>query len=186
MLVPQVTPSKERPMKLVSSSLAVALVALALLFAPAPAAAQLEKVEGKSFDGAYVRDFYLEGNSIPTQKRNTVMLKDGSGRRLVFSLLDTTGYSAEIQAKYIGMLIVERPLVLGNSKVPPGAYGFGLKKPQPPEGPGTLYVYDVGGAKVAEAPASHDAAIARPVPLQVVTEGGKSRLYAGRHWVEIQ
>jgi hypothetical protein len=173
-------------MKLASSSLVVALVAGALSGAAAPAAAQLSKVEGKPFDAAYVRDFYLEGNSIPTQKRNTVMLKDKDGKRLVFSLLDTTGYSAEIQAKYVGMLIVERPLTLGSAKLAPGAYGFGLTKPQPPEGPGTLFVYDVGGARVAEAQAAHDAAIARPVPLQVVTEGGKSRLYAGRHWVEIQ
>ncbi len=173
-------------MKLASSSLAVALTTAALLSTPSPAAAQLEKVEGKAFDAAYVREFYLEGNAIPTQKRNTAMLKDKDGKRLVFSLLDTTGYSAEIQAKYAGMLIVERTLTLGGAKVAPGAYGFGLQKPQPPEGPGTLRVYDVGGAKVAEVAAAHDAAIARPVPLQVVTEGGKSRLYVGRHWIEIQ
>jgi hypothetical protein len=173
-------------MKLASSSLAVALAAAALLSVPVPAAAQVEKIEGKAFDSAYVRDFYLEGNSIPTQKRNTVMLKDKDGKRLVFSLLDTTGYSAEIQAKYIGMLIVERPLTLGGKSIPAGAYGFGLRKADGPESVGTLFVYDVGGARVAEATAAHDSAIARPVPLQVVTEGGKSRLYAGRHWVEIQ
>ena len=172
--------------QILSSGIAALCATAALALAPVPAAAQVEKLEGKAFDGAYVRDFYLEGNSIPTQKRNTVMLKGTDGKRLVFSLLDTTGYSAEIQAKYIGMLIVERPVVLGTAKLAAGAYGFGLRKPQPPEGPGTLFVYDVGGAKVAEAPASHDAEIARPVPLQVVTKDGKSRLYAGRHWVEIQ
>ena len=165
----------------------VALCATAALALPAaPAAAQVEKLEGKAFDGAYVRDFYLEGNAIPTQKRNTVVLKGTDGKRLVFSLLDTTGYSTEIQQKYVGMLIVERPVTLGTAKVGAGAYGFGLKKPQPPEGPGTLFVYDVGGAKVGESAASHDAAIAHPVPLQVVTKDGKSRLYVGRHWVEIQ
>ena len=67
-----------------------------------------------------------------------------------------------------------------------GAYGFGLKKPQPPEGPGTLFVYDVGGARVAETQTSHDAEITRPVPLSVATKDGKSRLYVGRHWVEVQ
>jgi hypothetical protein len=169
------------------SSGVVALAVIAsLALASAPALAQVEKLEGKAFDSAYVRDFYLEGNSIPTQKRNTVMLKGTDGKRLVVSLLDTTGYSAEIQAKYIGMMIFERPVTLGTVKVAAGAYGFGLKKPQPTEGAGTLFVYDVGGAKVAEAAASHDAEIARPVPLQVVTKDGKSRLYAGRHWVEIQ
>ena len=174
-------------MKQALSSGVVALCATAALaLSAAPAAAQVETLEGKAFDGAYVRDFYLEGNSIPTQKRNTVVLKGADGKRLVFSLLDTTGYSTEIQQKYVGMLIFERPVTLGTAKVGAGAYGFGLKKPQPPEGPGTLFVYDVGGAKVAETAASHDAAIARPVPLQVVTKDGKSRLYAGRHWVEIQ
>jgi hypothetical protein len=169
-----------------SSGLAALAVTAALALTSVPAAAQVEKLEGKAFDSAYVRDFYLEGNSIPTQKRNTVMLKGTDGKRLVVSLLDTTGYSAEIQTKYIGMMIFERPVTLGAAKVAAGAYGFGLRKPQPPEGPGTLFVYDVGGAKVAEAQASHDAEIARPVPLQVVTKDGKSRLYAGRHWVEIQ
>jgi hypothetical protein len=172
--------------KHLSSGMVALAVAATLTLASVPAAAQLEKLEGKAFDGAYVRDFYLEGNAIPTQKRNTVVAKGADGKRLVFSLLDTTGYSTEIQQKYIGMLIVERPLTLGSAKVAAGAYGFGLKKPQPPEGAGTLFVYDVGGAKVAETPASHDAALARPVPLQVVTKDGKSRLYAGRHWVEIQ
>ena len=174
-------------MKKALSSGVLALAAGAVLaLAAVPATAQVEKLEGKAFDGAYVREFYLEGNAIPTQKRNTVMLKGADGKRLVFSLLDTTGYSTEIQQKYIGMLIFERPVALGTAKVGAGAYGFGLKKPQPPEGPGTLFVYDVGGAKLAEAAASHDAEIARPVPLQVVTKDGKSRLYAGRHWVEIQ
>jgi hypothetical protein len=168
-----------------SSGVAALAVTATLALASVPAAAQVEKLEGKAFDSAYVRDFYLEGNSIPTQKRNTVMLKGADGKRLVVSLLDTTGYSAEIQTKYIGMMIFERPVTLGAAKIAAGAYGFGLKKPQPPEGPGTLFVYDVGGAKVAEAQAAHDAEIARPVPLQVVTKDGKSRLYAGRHWVEI-
>jgi len=164
-----------------------AVVALSAgLVTPAPAHAQLQKLEGKAFDSAYVRDFYLEGNSIPTQKRNTVVLKGADGKRLVFSLLDTSGYSAEIQAKYVGMLIVERAVTLGEAKIPAGAYGFGLKKPEPPEGPATLFVYDVGGAKVAEAKAAYDAALARPVPLQVVTQDGASRLYAGRHWVELR
>ena len=172
-------------MKQVLSSGVLALCA-ALALSAAPAVAQVEKLEGKPFDGAYVREFYLEGNAIPTQKRNTVVVKGADGKRLVFSLLDTTGYSTEIQQKYIGMLILERPVTLGTAKVGAGAYGFGLKKPQPPEGPGTLLVYDVGGAKVAETAAAHDAQIAHPVPLQVVTKDGASRLYLGRHWVELR
>jgi len=72
-----------------SGALALA-VAVLLAFVPAPAQAQVTKLEGKVFDSAYVRDFYLEGNSIPTQKRNTIILKGADGKHLVFSLLDTS------------------------------------------------------------------------------------------------
>ena len=156
-----------------------ALLALALV--PAPAQAQV-KLEGKAFDSACVKDFYLEGNAIPTQKRNTVVLKGADGKRMVFGLLDTSGYSAEIQQKYAGMMIVERKVTVGGAAVGTGAYGFGLQKPTPAEGPGKLMVYDVAGAKVGEMAAQYDAALAQPVPLQVVN----GRLYVGRHWVEIK
>jgi hypothetical protein len=174
-------------MKKVLPSVVVALaVAAALVLVPGPARAQVEKVEGKAFDAACVRDFYLEGNAIPTQKRNTVVLKGTDGKQFVFSLLDTSGYSNEIQQKYAGMMILEKAVAIGGSKVAIGAYGFGLHKPQPPEGAGTFFIYDVAGGKVAEAAAAYDAALAHPVPLQVVTKDGASRLYVGRHWVEIK
>ncbi len=169
-------------MKKVLWSAALVLGVAALLAAlPAPAQAQ-EKLEGKAFDSAVVKDFYLEGNAIPVQKRNTVVLKGTDGKRLVFGLIDTTGYSAEIQAKYVGMMIVERKVTVGGAAVAPGAYGIGLHKPTPPEGPGHLMIYDVGGTKVAEAPAQYDKALAQPVPLQVAN----GRLYVGRHWVEVK
>jgi hypothetical protein len=163
-----------------SGALALAVAALVAL-APASAPAQ-EKLEGKAFDSGYVKDFYLEGNSIPTQKRNTVILKGADGKRMVFGLLDTSGYSAEVQQKYAGMIIVERKTMVGGASVGTGAYGFGLQKGTPAEGPGKLIVYDVAGTKVGEAAAQYDAALAQPVPLQVV----KDRLYVGRHWVEIK
>lgn len=165
-----------------SGALALGMAALlALALVPAPAQAQV-KLEGKAFDSAYVKDFYLEGNAIPTQKRNTVVLKGADGKRMVFGLLDTSGYSAEIQQKYAGMMIVERKVTVGGAAVGTGAYGFGLQKPTPAEGPGKLMVYDVAGAKVGEMAAQYDAALAQPVPLQVVN----GRLYVGRHWVEIK
>jgi hypothetical protein len=174
--------TKEKLMKKVLWSGALALaVAILLAVVPAPAQAQ-EKLEGKAFDSAVVKDFYLEGNAIPVQKRNAVVVKGADGKRMVFGLLDTTGYSAEIQAKYAGMIIVERPVTVGGVAGAAGAYGFGLQKPTPPEGPGKLIIYDVGGTKVGEAVAQYDAALAQPVPLQFV----KGRLYVGRHWVEIK
>lgn len=160
-----------------SGALAVALVALA----PASALAQ-ERLEGKAFESAFVKDFYLEGNAIPTQKRNTVILKGADGKRHVFGLLDTTGYSAEIQQKYAGMMIFERKTAIGGAEVGTGVYGFGLVKGTPAEGPGKLVVYDVAGVKVGETTAQYDTALAGPVPLQVKD----GRLYVGRHWVEVK
>jgi len=170
------------PMKKVLWSGALALaVAVLLAVVPAPAQAQ-EKLAGKAFDAAVVKDFYLEGNAIPVQKRNTVVLKGTDGKHMVFGLLDTTGYSAEIQAKYAGLLIVERKVTVGGAALGPGAYGFGLQKPAAPEGAGQLMVYDVGGAKVGEAAAEYDKALGQPQPLQFVN----GRLYVGRHWVAIK
>jgi hypothetical protein len=163
-----------------SAALALGVAAL-LAVAPAPTQAQ-EKLEGKAFDSAVVKDFYLEGNAIPVQKRNTVALKGTDGKRMVFGLLDTTGYSADIQAKYIGMMIVERKVTVGGTAIPAGTYGFGLTKPTPPEGPGHLLIYDVGGTKVAEVPAPYDKALAQPVPLQFAN----GKLCIGRHCVEIK
>jgi hypothetical protein len=150
-----------------------------------PATAQgLEKVTGKAFDGAFPREFYLEGNAIPTQKRNAVMLKATDGKRMLFALLDTSGYGADVQAKYAGMAIVEKKVSLGGATLGVGAWGFGLEKANPPgDKPAKLFFYDVAGQKVAEATVPYDAKLARPVPMQFVTEGGKAMLYLGRYGV---
>ena len=102
---------------------------------------------------------------------------------MVFGLLDTSGYSAEIQQKYAGMMIVERKVTVGGAAVGTGAYGFGLQKPTPAEGPGKLMVYDVGGAKVGETAAQYDAALAQPVPLQVEGRPALRRPPLGRDQV---
>lgn len=115
--------------------------------APAALAESFELVEGKTFDTGLVKDFYLEGNSIPTQKRNSAMIKCPCGKRLVFGLLDTTGYSSEIQTKYVGMVLVEKKTMLGAAEIPVGAYGFGLVKPAQGDGPAKLVVYDIAGGR---------------------------------------
>lgn len=153
--------------------------------APAALAESFELVEGKTFDTGLVKDFYLEGNSIPTQKRNSAMIKCPCGKRLVFGLLDTTGYSSEIQTKYVGMVLVEKKTMLGAAEIPVGAYGFGLVKPAQGDGPAKLVVYDIAGGKVAETVAAYDAALAQPAPLKVVV-GSPTRLLLGKYSVEIK
>ncbi len=92
------------------------------------AGSDYQLVTGKEFDAAVPKDFYLEGNAIPTEKRNAVLLKTPAGARVLFALIDTTGYSSQIQKKYIGMLISEAQISIGGVPVGVGSYGFGVEK----------------------------------------------------------
>jgi hypothetical protein len=146
-----------------------------------------ELVTGKDFDGAVPKDFYLEGNAIPTEKRNTALLKTPAGSRALFGLIDTTGYSSQIKKKYIGMLITEGELIIKGHKVGVGSYGFGLEKPAAgSSGDGKLMVYNQAGTQVAECSAQRDPDLKQPRPLQVVTGADGARLYVERYWVEIK
>jgi hypothetical protein len=146
-----------------------------------------EQVTGKEFDGAIVPNFYLEGNAIPVQKRNAAMLKCGGARLAIFALLDTSGYSADVQKKYLGMVLVEKKMSLGGAQLAVGAYGFGLEKPAAGEQPGKIFVYDVAGQKVGETAAPYDAKLAQPTPLQaVIAKGQPTKLYLGRYGLEIR
>jgi hypothetical protein len=147
-------------------------------------AQRLEVQTGKAFEDAAIDSFYLEGLAIPVQKRNTVLLKKGDTRVLV-GLLDTSGYSTDIQQKYIGMLITEGDLQVGGQTLQMGSYGFGLRTQEGQEG--ELLIYDLAGKKAGQAGAGHDADLRGPRPLQVVTTQDRpARLYLGRHWVELK
>jgi len=147
-----------------------------------------EQVTGKTFDGALPDKFYLEGNAIPTQKRNAAMLKTPAGARLIMALLDTSGYSSRIQEKYKGMLITEGSIFLGDLNVGVGSYGFGLETPEPTsDADAKFFLYDQAGEKVGECAAKKDAQIERPRPLQVVLgKEGPAKLYLGRYWIELK
>ena len=149
---------------------------------------QWTQITGKELTGAIVPNFYLEGNAIPVEKRNAVMLKNPAGKRMIFGLLDTSGYSTDVQQKYHGFATVEHKVSLGTAEVPVGAFGLGLAKPAAPsEAPAKLFVYDVAGQKVSEGLAQYDAKLAQPVPLQVLIQKGQApRLYLGRYFVELK
>jgi len=106
------------------------LLAAAAVFVPSSrnAAAQrpFEIVTGKPLDTAVPKDFYLEGNAIPTQKRNAVLVRLPSGARAVFALIDTTGYAANIVTKYVGMIITEGDFSMCGQKVTAGELRFRL------------------------------------------------------------
>jgi hypothetical protein len=171
------------------------LGAIAVLSLALPALAQEEKpkqcpetlMTGAEFDEALVPKFYLEGNSIPTQKRNAAALKCGCGKRMVFALLDTSGYGTDVQQKYHGMAYLEKDVAIGDTVLSVGAYGIGLEKKEPAEGqPARVIFYDIAGQEVAQTQAAYDGALKQPAPLQVVlSEDQAASLCLGRYCMKI-
>src|SRR5579862_3660401 len=156
---------------------------------PATCAEQgFELVTGKALDAAVPRDFYLDGNAIPTQKRNASLVKTSAGTRALFALIDTTGYSSDVVTKYVGMLITEGDLTICGQKVMVGSYGFGWARPATGvDEPGKFSLYNQGGGLVIECATPRNAELRQPRPLQVVvSQDGTARLYDGRHFIELR
>ncbi|MGA3027825.1 MAG: hypothetical protein ABSF98_23965 [Bryobacteraceae bacterium] len=168
--------------------LATAAILLGLSAGSAVAQHPFQLVTGKAFDSALPRDFYLEGNAIPTAKRNAVMVTSPAGARVLLSLLDTTGYASNIIEKYVGMIITEGDLSICGQKVTVGSYGFGwAESPGGTDQPGKFSLYDQAGGKLAECATPRDAALKSPRPLQVVVKAdGTAILYHGRNSVPLQ
>jgi hypothetical protein len=170
----------------------VAITSLMLIFVAAiPSSAQgVFKVEkGEAFNKIVPRDFVLEENSIPTEKRNSTLVLMPSGARLVAGLLDTSGYSSQVQEKYLGMLIAEGNVEVCGHQVAIGSYGFGRAKAKDvaESHPSRFFLYNQAGQRVVECAARWDEKLKSPMPLQVVASRGRTaRLYLGRIWVELK
>jgi hypothetical protein len=167
------------------------LVAFALLIiTPRGACAQaaFEQLTGKAFESAVPNDFYLEGNRIPVDKLHAALLKTPGGARLVLAKIDTTGYSSQIQQKYIGMVITEGKVSVCSVPLTVGSYGFGMEKPAASSSEDAkFFLYNQAGEKVGECAAKKDSTVKQPKPLNVVLgkEGG-ARLYLGRYFLELK
>ena len=166
---------KRRPAR----SFRLLLTALLLLALPAAAAAQgwPKILEGDELTRVVPTSFYFEGQSAPTQMRNTAAVQFGASRFTMAGLVDTSGYSSEVQAKYVGFLITDSPIFVGGSRLGTGAYGFGFSND------GFMNVMDVGGRRVLSVRARRDAELQRPRPLMMMAVRGGVRLYAGRNFV---
>jgi hypothetical protein len=121
---------------------------------------------------------YYKGQSAPTQLRNSGGVKFSDGFYALATLVDTSGYSSDVAAKYQGYFIAEVPLKIGGQDLPAGVYGFGFVTGD------KFVVTDVGGHDVLTAGSSSDDAMKRPMPLQVTSDpAGGYRLYSGRKYV---
>jgi hypothetical protein len=123
--------------------------------------------------------FYFQGQSAPTQIRNSAAARFGANRYVLAGLVDTSGYSADIRAKYEGFLITDSPITVGGSELAPGAYGFGFSND------GKLNILDLAGTQILSVSTTRDNQIRRPRPLMMAKSGNGVRLYSGRDYAEI-
>ncbi len=121
---------------------------------------------------------YYAGQSATTQLRNSGGVRFADGHYVLATLVDTSGYSTGIAAKYQGYFITEVPLEIGGQSLPAGVYGIGFIADN------KFVVTDVGAHDVLTVSSSNDTAMQRPRPLQIVADpAGGFRLYAGRNYV---
>ena len=124
--------------------------------------------------------YFFRGQSATVQIRNSAGFSVADGKLVLAGLVDTSGYAADVQAKYQGFLITEIKLSVEGTDLAPGEYGFGFSKD------GKFTVLDVGANELLSGSAHTDDKLARPVPMKIVADGEAYRLYNGRKWVSLK
>ncbi|MDT5157475.1 MAG: hypothetical protein QOH51_1832 [Acidobacteriota bacterium] len=157
-------------------------VALLVLLLPAVALAQAAPkiLEGDALTRVIPTSFYFEGQSAPTQMRNAAAVEFAKERFTMAALVDASGYSSEVQAKYQGFFITDSPIKVEGVRLATGAYGFGFTSD------GRMNIMDVGGRRVLSVKSRRDADLKRPRPLMMEgAQQGGVRLYSGRNYVTL-
>jgi hypothetical protein len=158
----------------------IAVIAALLLVAGSASAQERATVlTGADLTRVVPTSFYFQGLSAPTQMRNSSAARFGKDRYVISGLVDTSGYSADVRAKYVGFLITDSPITLNGESLQPGAYGFGFGIE------GKLTVMDVGGKDLISVSITNDKDLRRPRPLMMTADGGGVRLYNGKNYVVI-
>lgn len=122
---------------------------------------------------------YYKGQSASTQLRNSGGVKFSDGYYVLATLVDTSGYSSDVQAKYQAYFITEVPIRIGGQNLPAGVYGVGFVPTN------KFVVTDVGAHDIFTTNSTTDEGLKRPVPLQVMADpAGGFRLYEGRKYVK--
>jgi hypothetical protein len=157
------------------------LLACALALVPARAPAQASGgtvLSATDVQKLLPASVWYAGQSAPTELRNSGGVKFADGHFVLATLVETSGYSTAIAAKYQAYFVAEVPLQIGGQNLPTGVYGVGFIAGN------KFVVTDIGAGDVFTVPSTSDTALARPRPLLVVADpSGGFRLYAGRNYV---
>jgi hypothetical protein len=98
---------------------------------------------------------------------------------VIVGMVVSSGYSADIRARYVGFFITDSPITVGGETLSTGAYGFGFSSD------GKLNILDLANKEVVSVSITKDSAMKRPRPLQMTMDGSNVRLYRGRDYVVI-
>jgi hypothetical protein len=123
--------------------------------------------------------FYFQGLSAQTQTRNSAAVRFGSNRYVIAGMVDTSGYAADVRAKFEGFLITDSPITINGSELGTGAYGFGFTDD------GKMQLLDLAGNQIFSTSTTKDSALKRPRPLMMTKSTEGVRLYSGRDYVTI-
>ena len=123
--------------------------------------------------------YFYRGQSATVQLRNSAAVRTKDQKYVLAGLVDTAGYASDVAQKYQGLLITEVKLKIEGSDLAPGQYGLGFVGDK-------FVVTDVGAQELLSVPSQRDDNRKRPVPLEMVEEGGGYRLYAGRKYVTFE
>lgn len=121
--------------------------------------------------------YFFRGMSATTQLRNSAAIHYPDDFYVIAGLVDTSGYSSDVKAKYNGFFITEKTLKFGNSTLGPGQYGMGYTAE------GKFHILDVAGNELLVVDIMMDDKLARPQPLKIVMDGATAKLYLGKKYV---
>lgn len=158
---------------LLSSLLCFVLLPSALL------AEEAVMLDGEALTRVVPGSFYFEGKIGPTQMRNAAAVRFGEKRHVIAALIDTSGYSSDIRAKYEGFFITDSRIEFGDKELAAGAYGFGVTKES------KFNIFDVGGSLLLSVAGAKDSVTRTPRPLALLKEDGGVRFYRGRSFVAV-
>src|SRR6266404_5956640 len=123
--------------------------------------------------------FYFQVLSAPTQMRNSAAARFGTKRFVITGLVDTSGYAADVRAKYEGFFITDSPISINGNDLGTGAYGFGFSND------GKMQILDLAGNQILSVATTKDRELKRPRPLMMTRAGDGIRFYSGKDYVTI-
>lgn len=160
----------------------IGVTALTVLFSLAFLAAAQDRavvLTGADLTRVVPPGFYFQGQTAPTQMRNSTAARFGPDRYVIVGIVDNSGYAADVRAKYEGFLITDSPITINGSDLGVGAYGFGFTND------GKLNILDLAGKEILSVSTTKESKLKRPRPLMMTSVENGVRLYNGRDYAVI-